>query len=159
MGNSLLNVTWEDENGNAGVFGALIDDIYDDGVFAEVLAFLQDLVDASSCKITKATVARELDLSALTGNTVGTTDAFRALQEQLVIAFRDSAGQDMKISIPGALSTMYMGSGQYEGMDLDPDNALLTAIKATGITTPLLATRAGGTLAFRKGWRKGRKHS
>lgn len=154
-----LNVTWEDAYAKTGVFGFLIDAAYDDGVYAEILAFLQDMLDASQAKITKVLLAKELVISSLTGNAVATTGSYDRIDDQAVLAFRAASGLDVKLSIPAPVDSVFQTTGAHAQQDVNPADATIVALILTGITEAVLASRAQDALTFRKGWRKGQKHS
>lgn len=154
-----VNVTYQDVNAKTGVFGFLIDATYAVTPFTELLALIQDLLDATQCLISKVTVATELDISGLTGNTATGAGSFDRVDDQAVLAFRGVSGIDVKLSIPAPVDAMFESSGAHAMQDVDPDSTEVAGIIATGVTEPVLASRAEDVLAFRKGWRKGQSHS
>lgn len=159
MSHSLVTIIWEDYMLKRGAFSFKIDEAYDDGIYAEILAFVQDLLDASSAKVHQLTVARVLDISTLTSNTAVNTGTYDRIDDQAVLAWRSAINEDVKLSIPAPELLLFMTTGSHAEQDVDPAAALMTAIVATGETVPLLVSISEGALSFRKGWRKGQKHS
>lgn len=159
MSVATLNITYLDAYGKSGVFSALIDAVYDDGVYAEILAFLQDLVDASQAQITKCVLAKPLSLATLTSNSASSAGSYDRIDDQGILSFRSAAGLDIKISVPAPVDALFMAAGAFAAQDVDPAGAEVVALIATGVTEPLLAAKTEDVLTFRKGWRKGQKHS
>lgn len=159
MGHSLVTIIWEDYMLKRGAFSFKIDESYDDGIYAEILAFVQDLLDASSAKVHQLTVARVLDISTLTSNTAVNTGTYDRIDDQAVLAWRSAINEDIKLSIPAPELLLFMTTGSHAEQDVDPDSALMAdpAIITTGEV--ILVSLSEGALTYRKGWRKGQKHS
>lgn len=159
MATSTVNVTYRDVHGGKGIFGFLIDAAYDDGTWAELLAFLQDCLDASYCAIDRVTITKDVDIATLTNNDPAEGGMADRVNDQAILSFRAESGLVTKLSLPAPMPDVFLASGPTAGQDVDLADPLVTALVATGITVPLLAVKTEDVLTLVKGWRKGQPHS
>jgi len=161
MPTGTLSVRYQDAHGKVGTFGVLVDTAYDDGVYAEIIALVQSMLDASQAQVTGVQLLKDLDIvGSLTGNSAVTGGAYDRIDDQAILAWRSPEGLDIRMSVPAPVDGLFATSGAYAQQDVDPASTELLAVIAAGSTTPVLAPKVGTTpLSFRKGWRKGQKHS
>ena len=159
MSHSLVTVVWEDYAAKRGVFSFKIDETYDDGVYAEILAFLDDLLAASSAKMHQVTVARVLDISTLTGNTAVNTGTYDRIDDQAVLSWVSGISETIKISVPAPELLMFDTTGAHAEQDVDPASAIMAAPALITTGEVILVSLSEAAVTYRKGWRKGQKHS
>lgn len=151
-------VTFEDYYGKRLTFRFGITDSMAASPYTELLAWLQDLVDASAAKIVEAVIHNSISLAGLTGNTVDNTQAFHKVTDQAILQFRVGSTL-MKTTLPAPVDGIFLGTDPYPDQ-IDEADALTTALIATGVTAGLLRNQSDVVVSsFDKGWRKGQPHA
>lgn len=153
-----VNLTFRDAAGNLGTFGLTIGDTYDDGVYADLLAHVQDVIDASECQLVKAVVLRELDMTGLVNPEPTKTGDFSLITDQAILTWQSSGGKIARTTVPAPLVAMFDETGPYLEARVNELAPLSAALIASGQGEPLLEASDGLSVQFRKGWRKGHKH-
>jgi hypothetical protein len=160
MASNLLSLEYEDIAGAKGTFSMYLEDDYAAGD-PEVLALVQAFKNMSQAKILGVTLAQEVDISTLTGNSAAvSTGSFDRVRDQAILQLKraDNTGY-LSVTVPAPVDAILMATGPYQMQDVNPASALILAFIAAGITEPAIATPQGGLVTFSKGWRKGQPHS
>lgn len=155
-----VTVYWEDASLRTFVQTFNVEDTQLGVSDADLIAFLQSLQNLSQARIIRATIAREVVVSGLTGGAATTSGSFDSVGDRAILQFAKTAATgSIQLSVPAPLDTIFQASGAYALADVDPSDSLVQAMEAAGPDTDLLVTSEGGTVTFRKGWRQGQKHS
>lgn len=163
MARARLTLYWRDEEGRSYNSSMYVDDTLFGTSDADLIAALQDLQDMSAADLEKVEVAREIPGSSFTGSqpaAPGSTSSPEGVGHKLIIQGRKVGAPGVaQISVPNPLYSVLMESGAYQGIDLDTNDALVTAMEGTLFDTELLITAESSPLALQKGWIEGSKHS
>jgi len=153
-----LTVKYKDVSGDDVTLQYIIDNAYTQ-TSAELLAFIQDLQDASQCRIEEAFLSAEVDLATITGRTATDTGPYKTVDDKAIFVLtRSDDGGRMRVSVPAPEVLLFDQTGAYAFQAVDLSSALALALIATGQTEPLLGTPGDGAATFVKGWRLGQHH-
>ena len=157
MANAQATVHWVDKQLRRGSFSFLFDDSLYVAPYTELLAFLQDLCDASQAKMLEVFVNVPLDISGLTNPDAIDTENYDSIGDQAIMQSRAASGALTKYTIPAPKNALFKQAEPFAYADINTLDPLVTALKTTG--DAVIRTRENATVALQKGWRKDQKHS
>ena len=142
-----VTVSYVDYYEKTGLFSFMIADTYGETPYTELLAYVQDLLDASQCAVEKIQVAHDISIASLTSNVAVDTGSFDRMDDQAILTARAADGTDIKISIPAPVDAVFEAAGSHALQDADMDGVPVAALVLTGETTPLLVTKSDAVVS------------